>query len=596
MCGIYGIVSFNNNPINIEQFNRIGNSLIHRGPDSQGSFLEPNVCIGHNRLSIIDLSEKGKQPMVSSDGNLVIAFNGEIYNFQELKDKLIKLDVHFMSLTDTEVILNAFSVWGTESFDMLNGIFSFVIFDKRSNTLYFVRDYAGIKPLYYFISNNVLIFSSEIRGFRAYDVNWPSNDEWPIYFLSYGFIPFEFTTLRNVHSLKKGCYLSVDLSSGVNKIHEYKVFRYTNSITDEKEALRKVRYTLQNSVSRNMISDAPLGIFLSGGIDSSLIALIADSLKPKNLITLSITFEEANFTEESFQEIVLRRMKPHQHLQVEITGQNFIEKIDDIFESMDQPTCDGINSYFISEAAHKMGLKAVLSGLGADELFGGYPSFNRINWLKALHKVPSPILKSFDNFQNEKVARLAYFGLESNIKDYLFFRGIFSPKNVATLTGIQESTVINILNVFKFNEYPTIYDKNLASFLESNIYMQYQLLKDTDYMSMWHSLEVRVPFLDKELISLMHLISPDIKYNSDQKKYLLKKAFEDILPTPILNRKKQGFTFPFDIWFRENINIFKPMLPKTKAIQKMLHNFELGNLHWSRLWMLIVFNRFQNQV
>jgi asparagine synthase (glutamine-hydrolysing) len=268
----------------------------------------------------------------------------------------------------------------------------------------------------------------------------------------------------------------------------------------------------------------------------------------------------------------------------------FIDHLSDIFKAMDQPSWDGVNSYFISQCAHEAGLKAVLSGLGADEIFGGYPSFGRINLLKKGIALPR-LMKRLARFSpKDTLSRLDFLNLKCNYNEYLFLRGGFNPETVAQLTGKKEEEVVEILNGLHLDDYPKTKDKNLASFLETNVLMENQLLKDTDYMSMWHSLEVRVPYLDRKLMEAVYSIDPAIKYNTQRPKYLLTKAFEDLLPDGVVFRKKQGFTFPFSVWMLNNKELFKAMLPDSAVSYKIWQSFVNGKLHWSRVWALIVMN------
>jgi asparagine synthase (glutamine-hydrolysing) len=593
MCGICGSVSLTH-ALNLE-VSAMSEGIAHRGPNAQGLWNNSKVSFAHRRLSLIDLSPLGNQPMVSVDGNLILVFNGEIYNFQEIRTELQSKGHVFRSGSDTEVVLYAYQEWGTKSFARFNGMFAIAMYDLKKDQVVLARDHAGIKPLYYHISEDRFIFSSEMRGFKAVNPNWEKDENWEIRFLSFGFIPAPFTTLRDVFMLPKGSFLTLEISDKIkSKLESFQKFSYSDTIVSEQEALEQVRETLLSAVNRHMIADAPLGIFLSGGIDSSLVALIADHLGHQDLNTLSITFDEATFSEEPYQNIVLAKMKPHHHRAYQVDESMFMDHLDDIFEAMDQPSWDGVNSYFISKCAQEAGLKAVLSGLGGDELFGGYPSFRRIGMLNTLSSLPE-FVKSFARFApNDAVARIGFLNAKTNYKDYLFLRGAFTPSTVAGLTGQSEKAVFESLANLNLSDYPRERNLNLAAYLESNIYMENQLLKDTDCMSMWHSLEVRVPFLDKELMELMDRIKPATKFNFSQPKYLLTKAFSDLLPDEIVFRKKQGFTFPFSIWLKNNMDHFKSLLPDTPETKKLVTGFLEGKVHWSRLWALMVWEKFKN--
>jgi len=590
MCGIVGIVT---RRVNTDDVQRMAGAMAHRGPDAEGVWSNEQVTLAHRRLSIIDLSSLGNQPMVSDGAELVLVFNGEIYNFRELRRELQSRGYSFQSNSDTEVILKAFLEWDTDAFHRLNGMFALAIYDGQRNRLILARDHMGIKPLYYHISDDKLLFSSEIRGFKAYNPNWPINESWPIFFLSSGFIPFPYTTLTDVFALPKGSYLSFDISSQKFSITPFHQLAFSSTITSEKTATKRVREVTLSAIDRHMISDAPLGIFLSGGIDSSLLTLVADHLGHDDLNTLSVTFNEAPFSENHYQNIVVQRMRPHNHQAYRVDEAMFMDHLDDIFRAMDQPSWDGINSYFISKCAHEAGLKAVLSGTGGDELFGGYPSFARIELLNRLRRIPDFMLSAAKFLPKEAFRRLAFLKVPTNYNEYLFLRGAFTPAIVATITGKTEREVLQTLAGLALADYPVKRDQNVAAFLETNVYLDDQLLKDIDYMSMWHSLEVRVPFLDRELIELMYSISPSVKFNVKQPKYLLTKAFADLLPDEITFRKKQGFTFPFSIWLKKNIDYFTPILENIPVAQTLTNQFMQGKLHWSRLWALIVWKKFE---
>lgn len=576
--------------------------LSHRGPDAENAWYSNHLVLIHRRLSIIDLSDKGNQPMISVDGKYIISFNGEIYNFSEIRQILMYKGYSFQTTTDTEVILNAYRHWGTAAFAMFNGMFALALVDQQCNELILARDHAGIKPLYYHLSDDKLIFSSEMRTFSAFDPNWPVNPNWSVYFLSFGFIPFPYTTLREVWALPKGTYLKIDLNSFIHNTQKpnkgkavshpipFHTFAFSKDICNEKEALEKIRSTFIAAVDRHMISDAPLGIFLSGGIDSSLLALVADYRKYQDLNTVSLTFEEATFNEKPFQDKIIAKMRHHSHKEYKVSCSMFMDTLPDIFNAMDQPSWDGINSYFVSKFARQAGLKVVLSGLGSDEIFGGYPSFQRISLLNRLKFIPKSIKNLSASFDSE-IKRLSFLGLTTNYNEFLFLRGGFTAQSIACITSRPLEEIMHSLQLLTIKDMHAERDKNLASFLETNIYMENQLLKDTDFMSMWHSLEVRVPFLDRELMELTFSIAPKIKYNQLQPKYLITKAFGDLLPPEIVFRKKQGFTFPFDFWLKNNMDFFKPMLPDTPITKPLVQKFMSGELHWSKIWVLIVWKR-----
>ena len=309
MCGIAGILKFNS-PVtldDIQAVKRMMDAQVHRGPDDSGLFHDEHIVIGHRRLSIIDLSYLGHQPMMNEacpeygrgNENICITYNGEICNFLEIRRELEILGYKFRSNSDTEVILKAYQEWGEESFKRLIGMFSFCILDKQLNCIYLVRDHAGIKPLYYHLSKEGLVFAPEVKAFRAFDKNWEEESTWETYFLIFGHIPEPFTTLRSVFMLPKGSFLKLDLRSRNYKIEKYAEMTFSEDIKGLEEATERVRIEFTHAIERHLISDAPLGVFLSGGIDSSLVALVAHQFKKDNLRTLSVVFREKEFSEDN---------------------------------------------------------------------------------------------------------------------------------------------------------------------------------------------------------------------------------------------------------------------------------------------------------
>ena len=581
MCRISGIVHLNTPP-QYEKINAMCDSMKHGGPDDSGIYLDDtyHVALGHRRLSLLDLTSAGHQPMQSPNKNLSIVFNGEIYNYIEIKNILISLGHQFVSNTDTEVILASYEQWGTGCFEKFNGMFALALFDKVSGKLILARDHAGIKPLYYSINKEAIYFSSEVRAFKSLNINWKQSADWKIYFLLFGYIPEPFTTLDNVFSLEKGTYKEIDLKTFKVVDTKYFQFTYHYTIFSEQEAIEKIRTAMEKAVKQHLISDAPIGLFLSGGIDSSILTLLANKYAGNQLQTLSIDFEETTYSEHKYQQLIIDATKAN-HRTFKVSKQDFLNAIPDILSAIDQPSNDGINSYFITKYAKESGLKAVLSGIGADELFGGYPSFNRVNKLKIAKYIPNYLLQAAVLFPDDKRKKIQFLADQTFPGNYLFNRGFFTPDAVSLYLDIplnKVTQVINSLSVPK-NIY-SLHPLEQVSYEETNWYMTNQLLKDTDYMSMWNSVEVRVPFLDKELMQLIYTIHPDIRYSNKQIKHLLIKSFMDVLPEAIWNRPKQGFVFPFQHWFADS------NLPAVNDLHanKLKSGLKSGKTHWSRYW------------
>lgn len=562
-------------------------ALQHGGPDDEGVFLDhkANLGFGHRRLSIIDLSSNGHQPMADSSQKTWITFNGEIYNYQELKNDLLKLGAAFKSSTDTEVILSAYLQWGIAAFAKLRGMFAFSLYDSTCQLTYLVRDTAGIKPLYYLAQNGALRFASEVRAFSAADITIEKDNNWAIRFLAYGHIPEPFTTLKNVFSLPKGHFLCWNNASSTYNITAYKEEGGKNQVTNANEAKQIVRDALIKGVSRQLIADAPIGVFLSGGIDSSIITLLAGKEKEKQLKTISIFFNEKRYDEQSYQRIILEKINGENFSHL-VRQEDFEISFSNIIDAMDMPTTDGINSWFISKYARENGLKAVLSGIGADELFGGYPSFNRIKYLKYLRKFNPSVFSAIADLLSDRYKKLTFLVNNHPQADYLLLRGLFSPKDIAQLLNVDYQHIQDTL----FNNVPlpamSLYNKEHASWLETNLYMQNQLLRDTDVMSMSHGLEVRVPFLDEGLTNEIASIDPAIRFDVQQPKKILIDSFKDLLPAEIWNRPKMGFTFPLQQWMMQHKDISNAEHYKGKLAKNIIKKFNTNKMHWSKIFAL----------
>ncbi len=573
-------------------------ALKHGGPDDEGFYSDEknHLVLGHRRLALIDLSPGGHQPMSYEAGRYWISYNGELYNYPEIKAALVKAGYAFRSSSDTEVILAAFAAWGTHAFKRFNGMFAFALWDSKEEQVYLVRDGAGIKPLYYSITETGLAFASEVRALALLPWLQQQNKDWPVYMLAYGYLPEPVTTLAMVKPLPKGCFIQYHIPSGEFDLQNFCLFQYREQISNREEATALIKETLQAAVKRHLISDAPIGVFLSGGIDSSVMALLASTSHRESLKTLSIKFGESRYSEEKYQDLVLKQLQCA-NWQEEITRQQFGEQLPTIINDMDMPGCDGINTWFISKAARDCGLKAVISGLGGDELFGGYPSFKRMPTVNRLQKMPSALLRTGRHFNSKKIRRLANLGIGNTNGAYLLLRGQYIPSAIAAQLDASESEVWHILELNPVqNDLQGLSTGNRASWLEMNMYMQNQLLRDSDVMSMAHGIEIRVPFLDKEFMQLVMGIRSEIKYSGALPKQLLIDSFKELLPEPVWNRPKMGFTFPFAEWMRDNELVKDSLMALGKKGAASYDKFTRGQLHWSHLMSLMLVSKFSHAV
>ncbi|HVW96661.1 MAG TPA: asparagine synthase (glutamine-hydrolyzing) [Mucilaginibacter sp.] len=588
MCRIAGIISDKLPLGEIKaKLKAMCDTLKHGGPDDEGMYADEraNLVFGHRRLSIIDLSQNGHQPMLDAGAQTCITFNGEIYNYRELKQQLRKAGVKFQSETDTEVILAAYLHWGVGSFDMLRGMFAFALYDAVKSVTYLVRGSTGIKPLYYSTNDGQLIFASEVRAFKASGMANTTDPTWRVRFLSMGHIPEPYTTLKNVFSLQKGHYLTWDHTDNSFSIRSYLGNSGITSYIDNAEAAKaEIHDCLRMAVKRQLIADAPIGVFLSGGVDSSLLTLLANQ-EDQKLKTVSIYFNEQSYNERSFQNIVLDRLTAEKFSHL-VQQRDFDMFFPHIINNMDMPTTDGINTWFISKYARMDGLKAVLSGVGADEVFGGYPSFNRIKYLKYLRMLPAALLKISSHFSADRYRKISFLAHPQPLADYLLLRGLYATKDIAQILDTDVAEVEEIL--FGENMIPDLgdYDKNRAAWLETNIYMQNQLLRDTDVMSMTHGLEVRVPYLDEDFQRLVNRISPEIKFGTNPPKKILIESFGDLLPEAVWKRPKMGFTFPLQEWMGKHCEISNADLYRGKLAKELVNKFKNNQLHWSKIFAL----------
>ncbi len=587
MCRIAGILS-QQHPLQALQVSitNICAALQHGGPDDEGIWSDETagLVLGHRRLSLLDLSSAGHQPMLYQD-RYVISFNGEIYNFQQLRSELQQLGHQFRTQTDTEVILAAYEQWGTQSFARLEGMFAFALWDKTDQTLLLVRDRSGIKPLYYIHTADGIAFASETKVFQYLPQPPANNPNWPVLMLAYGHLPEPVTTYQHVVPLPKGFFLRYQ--QGHISLQSFGFYSFSSSEDTKATAAQNIAALLRTAVKNHLIADAPIGVFLSGGIDSGILFLLAAEQKKQGLNSLSLYFSEEKYSEKTYQDLLLQQVNCQRN-QYKLEGNEFLETLPKILHDMDLPSCDGINTWFISKYAKEQGLKAVLSGIGADELLGGYPSFKRLKLAALVQQSPNLALGS-KLIRGRKLSRLNYLQMEGISGLYLFLRGHFAPTDIAHQLGATEKEVWDILQSAPvLPDIQRLHPQNQASWMETNLYMQNQLLRDADVMSMAHGIEIRVPFLDHAFQSYCMSLGPAIKYDTALPKGLLIEAFKKELPEPVWNRPKMGFSFPFTEWFAESSFVKETMNEGSELQQKNYQQFLTGDLHWSQLLSLMI--------
>lgn len=648
MCGIFGVINFNNNPIDENRVIKARDIMQYRGPDDSGFYLfkNNNGAFAHRRLSIIDLSPSAHQPMLIQNSpadavrinNFAIVFNGEIYNYKNLINLLDDENkTNLVKQSDTSVLLNLFVQKGKFCLQDLRGMFSFAIWDEKEQKLFAARDRFGIKPFYYYKSENEFIFSSELKAIKHYKNDLSISIHSIDSYLRTGSVPAPFTIYNDVYSLLPGHFLEID-KNGNLYIEQYWSFLdlftsfnqqvYQNGKEANKnlkkainkspyndESKIKIRNALLDTITAHQVADVEVGAFLSGGIDSTAIVSLMRQIGHTKLKTISVTFPGFVFDEAEFSNVAAQVYETD-HFEYRLQEHEVIDHFDSFINMMDQPTIDGVNTYFVSKAAKAAGLKVVLSGLGGDELFGGYPSFKRIPKYNRIKNLPFAKLamKMLAPFVKDKLPAKAvrYMKQPDRLNaEYIMIRGLFTddelhelgwkhnykhPYEISTLEKNARHNYNDNFPVFNLNDFPLQY----VSELETNHYMRNQLLRDSDNFSMAHSLELRVPFVDHLLYSevLPYLTKG---FNKDFTKKMLVDAVGDIPPV-ISDRLKMGFTFPFDIWMRSgkmNSLIRETLTDKNnndilpvESRLKLLRKFDDKKIHWSRVWALTVLIRF----
>ena len=613
-------------------------AMQHRGPDDEGIFTSPcgRVGLSSRRLAIRDLSPLGHMPMGNEAGTLWLAYNGEVYNAEELKRELEGLGHIFRSHSDTEVILRGYEAWGAGVVERLRGMFAFGVCDLRPQNgapeglLFLARDRLGIKPLYYAASSQSVVFASELRGLQASGlVSREIGAAGLVGFLLMGSVPNPLTIYRDVRALEPGCTLSVPLGQALARAEPR---RYWNLPTDTveigyDEAVEQVRETLAQAVRVRLVSDVPLGAFLSGGLDSSAVVALMRQATSGPIRTCSMIFEEAEFSEAPYARAMAEAVGA-EHFERVIIASDLSSEMDNIFHSMDQPTVDGVNTYFVSQTARQAGLTVALSGLGGDEIFGGYPStFDGVpQMLKYLQRAQT--IQGAASLagaaigmtpQRHRLARVreALQHPASPASAYLTRRGLFSPREVRALVSPEvwregRKHFDAVQHVSERADARGAGDGGLfewTSRAELSTYTHHQLLRDTDAMSMAHSLEVRVPLLDHILVEQVLRLPESVKRKGEGPKPLLKAALYDVLPPEVRDRRdKQGFTFPFDRWIqdlRRDSALSSHLAPKADsgtsywkahAIEQVWSRHASGQMHWSRAWAVAVAQRWMSGI
>ena len=608
MCGIVGIIGLNKE-VSSSKIHDMNKRIEHRGPDAEGFFIEDGIALGHRRLSIIDLSSGANQPLVDHSNRYVIVFNGEIYNYQDVKSEL---DYNWSSNSDTEVILAAYIKWGKACLEKLNGMFAFAIWDKVEQELFIARDRLGVKPLYYSFVNGVFVFASEIRSILASDILEAKIDANNLSeYLRFLSIETPKTLIKDLFQICPGHYL-------ILKHNGFSIQRYWSlldkpvpNLSNRQEVLKACKSHFVDAVKSRMVADVKVGAFLSGGIDSSAVVAVMAGLSKDPIDTFSIVFNEKQYDESEYSQFVANKYKTnHQAFLMKPT--DLIPNLDPFFKSMDNPTVDGINTYMISQLVAKTGIKVVLTGIGGDELFAGYvgferwKSFQKFSWV---FKVPifKPLLSVFNTVKKSRASLKLSDIFDSSSADLMAFyansRSVYFKNELNYLLDKPILKNDSWLDLNQTKKFPVLSQYSIA---ELSHYTLDVLMKDTDQMSMAWALEVREPFFDYKLIEFVLKLDDKNKFKKGSPKHLFVEAMGDLLPPEIVNRTKKGFTFPWNFWLRNELkpycqealdSLSKRQLFKPEGIQYLWNSF-LNNkqaLTWLHIWGLVVLEKWMTE-
>ena len=628
MCGIVGIVGHKTR-VAPEVLERATASLAHRGPDDSGTVIlrdsvaDAEIGLGSRRLAILDLSLLGHQPMQDPATGNWIAYNGEIYNFRDIRDELARLGTSFVSHSDTEVILKAYTRWGDACLEKFRGMFAFALWDAARHRLLIARDPMGIKPLYYAQSGTHFVFASEVRTVLGTGVV-PTRIEQAgvINFLNFGSAYDPLTILDGIKALPAG-HILIWKSGAVQQrpywdlIDEASNTNANDVAEDQVRTASQLQSMLEDAVRMQLVSDVPVGVFLSGGIDSSALVSILSrgGVTPS---TFSIVFKEADYSEAQHSRAVAATFRTDHH-EINVSQSDVLAAIPDALRAMDLPTMDGVNTYFVSRETRRAGVKVALSGLGGDEIFAGYSSFRVVPrmerfsrlWKRMPHLVRDPLASMFcavtpENDQNRKLVSLARDNGRV-LHPYFLLRTLFTAGQSDALLRVRNAGALDTASGAqrdRLRRALSLDAINRVSYLETRCYMLNTLLRDADFMSMSQGLEVRVPLIDHRLAKAVLALPGASKMGRTPKK-LLVEALAGSLPDEIVHRPKVGFALPFEHWMREEL---RPEMEST-LIAKRIDDGPLGgvldgaettriwkqfldkSVSWTRPWSLFVLQR-----
>lgn len=620
MCGIAGLINAGGTKeLQTGWINGMMEAIYHRGPDGGGYYISPPAVLGHRRLSIIDL-ESGSQPMVEEDNRAAIVFNGEIYNFIEIRRELEKLGHTFKTRSDTEVLLKSYLCWGSDCLAHLEGMFAFAVWDKENQTLFAARDRFGKKPFYYTLQNEVFAFASELSALRELPFITLDADRKAIaQYLTYEYVPTPNTIYKNVFKLRPGHYLV--FRHGNIKTMRYWDLPVPNEKTtlSEDECCEKIRFLLSNAIKKRLVSDVPLGVFLSGGIDSSaVVALMSEHVPASEIKTFSIGFRESSYDESPYSRLVASQFGTD-HYEETLSAIDAGDLLPEIVARQDEPMSDPsvVPTYLLSQITRKK-VTVALGGDGGDELFAGYEYYSGCILADYYLKLPKVLREKFlPNLFRLLPLSTGYVSPRHVMEK--FIRGVESPQWLRSQVwagAFSQDLERELWKDFPFpidasndlyqetrnlyEGFPAQNSLDKVFYLFAKQYLLDYILVKVDRCSMMHALEVRAPFLDKELVEFVFSLPSRMKIKRFKRKYLLKKALHNHLPATIINRKKRGFLIPTALWLKQNLrplvedmlgtsNLKKQGIFNPQVVREMVLKHNEGRVDYRKeLWTLLV--------
>lgn len=595
MCGICGISGFKDLSFAHNAMSKMQDRMHHRGPDARNNFIQKSTALGHNRLSIIDLTSNGTQPLFNEDQSLVLVFNGEIYNYKPLRKELEKKGHIFKTETDSEVIVHLFEEEGENVVNKLRGMFAFAIYNKLTEEVFLARDHFGIKPLYYFNEDGIFAFASEMKALRDINSSFKIDEESIVNHLTFLWCPFPNTITKNVKKLEPGSFMV--LKNGKIKKHKeyYDIpFNGLSSTISEESAINKLDVLLEASIKEQIVADVPVGLFLSGGLDSSLIAAYVRKLRPTEKIkAFTIDIQGADMEGNPNDLPYARKVAKSLDIELEeiiVSPKEVLKYIEELTYILDEPLADpaAINVLLITKIAKEKGYKVLLSGAGGDDIFTGYRRHHAILLDEKLSKVPklakSILAKSskFLSVKNNQFRKARKFleNINSPIQERLInyyswipFESVnllFSDKFKESIKNFSpQKSLSERLNKIP-NEQRLI---NKMLYLESKFFLVDHNLNYTDKMSMYNSIESRVPFLDTRIVEFASTLPIKYKIQNGEAKWILKKVAENYLDKEIIYRKKTGFGAPLRDWIKKDLNfLFEKYLNEQKINSQGVFN------------------------